>query len=156
MCSHYTVDGAVKALKAAPEVSAERTVEPDPEPAPAPEPAVLDAQPAALDAEPAAVVEAVAVEVDPTAGELRYERLERLAIRTEDINGEVVDGWAEKFDRQAVREREHVAAAKAAAKREQALKRKLRDISDALVSAPGCPTCDDVLARFWSVARPAA
>ena len=83
---HRTVDGAVKALKA-------------PEPAePEPTPAPVEAAPVeAVEAAPAAVIDAVAEEATPTPAELRGDRLERLAIITEDIgdvDGKLVDAWA--------------------------------------------------------------
>ena len=86
----------------------------------------------------------------------REEHLERLAIITEGIEGDVVAGWAEKYHRQAVREREHVAANKAAAKRERAWKRERADICDALLELPPSPGVDALLAQFFNVARKAA
>ena len=152
-----TLSAAVKALRPAPAA-------PEPTATTAPSrngdqgtAATVDRPPVeAVEAPPAAVVEAVAAEATPDPIALRDERLERLAIRTEDIAGSVVDGWAEQFDRQAARELEHVEANRASAKREAAKDRKLRDICDALLAAPGCPTCAEVLARFYSVQRKGA
>ena len=70
------------------------------------EPVVTVAAPAGTDE----AVEAVAAEETPTPAELREERLERLAIRTEGIEGDIVDGWAAKLDAADERHRDDVAA----------------------------------------------
>ena len=154
--SDWTLDEAVRALPsartAAAATPAAAAAPPRPTTAPAPPP--VDPEPT-----PEAVIEAVAVEAEPTAAELRELRLERLFIITENIgdeDGKLVDAWARKFDRQAAREREHVAANRAAAKREQAWKRERADICDALLALPASPGVADVLARFFSVVGKAA
>ena len=148
---YLTVDAAVKALRAAPEPTP-APVEPEPEPTPA-----APVEP--VEAAPAAVVEAVAAEATPTAAELREERLERLAIITEDIDGPVVEVWAAKFDRQAAELRDAVRAGNEARKATAAERRKHRDVCDALLEIPvgdGDAGINDVLAKFYGCKRKAA
>ena len=157
---HRTVDGAVKALKAAPEPTpapveaAPESAEPEPTPAPAA--AAVEAAPVDPDPDPEDVIDAVAAEATPDPAALREGRLERLAIITEHLDGDVVDAWADRFDRQAAREREHVAANRASAKRERAWKRERADICDAMLTLPPSPEVDALLAKFFNVARKAA
>ena len=137
-----TIDAALKALEP-------KRITPAPAPAPAPEAAELDT-------DPVAVVESVAAESGPDPADQREERLERLAIRTEDIDGPVVDGWAEKYDRQAVRECEHVSTINAQARTIQVLKRRDRSQCDDALGLPPSPETDAYLAKHWNVARKAA
>ena len=156
-----SVQGAVKAL-AAPVYSV------DPTPAPSRNDAQVaaadgdgapvepvEAAPVDPDPDPAAVVEAVAASVvDPAAD--REARLERWAIRTESEDGTEIERLNAIIDRKDERHRADVAAGNADRRARQAAERKFRDMADALLSAPGCPTCADALAKFAGVQRPAA
>ena len=155
---HRTVDGAVKALKAAPEPT---------EQAPAvatPAPAVTAApSPVATAQTDEEVIEAVAAEVEMTPAEQRDERLEWLAIITEDMDGPVVDHWAAKHAeaaathrRDAQRHREDVATINAEQRATATERRKNTDIRDALLAIPSTPGVADVLAQFWNAAKPEA
>ena len=142
MCSHYTVDGAVKALKAAPEPAvldaierrsarkhlardydaASRSVT---ETTPSPHlqhEARRAGRPAGreMDAEPADGCRGGSGRSGPDRSSCDTNGLERLAIRRRGCHRRiVVDGWALKFDRQArTGNATDVAANKAAAKRE--------------------------------------
>ena len=143
MSCHRTVDGAVKALRPAPE-PAEPVYPVDTEPA-EPAPAVeTEPTPAAVvetvETDPAAVVEAVAASVvDPAAD--REAALERLAIRTEHVAGDVVDGWARSLDKADERHRADVAAVNAERRARQAAERALREVVDPLLLA----TAEDAL-----------
>ena len=143
---YSTVDAAYQAL---PRIRQPKALKAAPAPeTPAPAPGPSD--------DPEVVIETVAVESGPDPADQREERLERLAIRTEDIDGPVVDGWSLKFDRQAVRECEHVSTINAQARTIAALKRKNSDQCDAALLLPPSPEVDAYLAKFWNVARKAA
>ena len=143
-----TIAGAVKALKAA---SSEAPSTPPLAPTPTPAPAHVEE----ADTDPEAALEEVGTESQPDPRDVREERLERFAIRTEDVEGDVVDGWMAKYERQAVREREHVRLNREQAKREQAKDRKDRAVCDAALCLPPSPELADFLARFWGVAQKA-
>ena len=139
---------AVAEPKSAPAPRPKPCQRPSPADPPAAEPEVVtnpegEATEAAREAEP-----------DPAAA--REERLERLAIRTEDIDGDVVEAWADKLDKANARHREDVATINAERRKTAAAERQLRDMTDALLSEPGCPCCDGVLATFRGVARKGA
>ena len=145
VCSYFSVDGAVKALKAAP-------VEPV-EPAPA---AVVEAAPVEPepepDPDPEGVIDAVAAEASPNvAAEQREALLERWAIRTEHEDGDEIERLNRIIDRMEVRHRDDVGAVNEARRRERAKDRKDAAVCDALLAAPGCPTCAGVLAKYYSV-----
>ena len=104
------------------------------------------------------MIDAVATEAEPTAAELRDERLERLAIMTEHLDGDLVDGWALKLDKAMAEKREAVAASNEDRRRRLAAERKLQNVIDALLAVPrgeGDAGIDDVLAAR-GVARKAA
>ena len=153
--THRTVDGAVKALNARPEPEpAEPAATPRPTPRPTPVPAPVEPEPT----DPEAVIDAVAAEVELTPAELRDERLERLAIMTEHLDGDLVDGWALKLDKAMAEKREAVAASNEDRRRRLAAERKLQDFIDALLVVPrgeGDAGIDDVLASR-GIARKAA
>ena len=151
IAQHGTVDAALKALKPAPEPAPAPVVEPAPDDPPAVTPEVVTDDDGGHTA--AAVVAAEAAP-DPVA--LREERLERLALRTEDIDGDVVEAWADKLDKADARHREDVATINTERRKTAAAERQLRDMTDALLSEPGCPCCDGVLATFRGVARKGA
>ena len=132
VCSHYTVDGAVKALKAAPV------------PTVAPANAVFE--------KPVKHRVEVVVEPDP---EVVLEEVAAAEEREHPPAPVVVDEESE-VETHRRRHREDVAAHNALRRELQAERRKNSDIRDALLASPTCPNCDAVLARFWSVARPAA
>ena len=158
LVSFASVDDALKALPPA------RPKE-EPKAAPAPEPAEPADPPAeavtgdVIDgvdpAAEAAMNEAAAeAEIDPV--QIREDRLERLAIRTDDIDGDVVEGWAHKQDAADVRHRDDVSAVNEARKTAASDRRELRDVRDALLVVPrgdGDAGIDDVLAKFFGVAR---
>lgn len=142
---HATVEGAIKAIKAA------APSPPPPPPEPAPEvvehpvehlhphehhPVVEPAPEVVVEPDHEAVIEAVAAEEE----------------RANPPVPVIVDEESE-IQRLRRRHKEDVQTINAGIRREQALKLKNRDIRDALVSSPGCPNCEEVLARFWSVAR---
>ena len=89
-------------------------------------------------------------------------------MKTQDIEGDLVDGWMAKYEEQEARHKEHdrithqrhrtdVQIINAGRRAIAAERRKNRDVCDALLASPGCATCDEVLARFFAVQRrPAA
>ena len=155
IATYRTVDAALKALGPKRLASVEPAVE-----HPVEHP--VEEEHPAVEEHPDTVIEAVAVEAEPTAADLRDERLERLAIVTEDVDGNVVDHWAakhaeadERHRRDAQRHREDVATINAERRATAAERRKLRDVCDALLAVPGCKGCGDVLRKFYSVQRKA-
>ena len=177
---YRTVDGAVKALKAAPEpaepeqdhrpVVQEAAVEPVHPPVEAVQEEVQEAavEPVHPPVEQAAVepvhplVEAgvgdVAVEAEEAdaareRAELREQIVERWALRTEHEDGEEIERLHLLLDRADARDRDRVATITAGRKREQAKDRKLRDVCNAVLALPPSPEADDLLAKFYNVAR---
>ena len=131
-----TVKGAVRLLKAAPpqrqsapqpESAADAPAEPEP---PAREPDEI------TKAEGEAAMDEAAAETEADPVQIREDRLERLAIRTEDIDGDVVEGWAHKQDAADVRHRDDVSAVNEARKTAASDRRELRDVRDALLVVP--------------------
>lgn len=165
LADQRSVQGAVKALAAAPKAAeppapaAESvySVDTAPEPTAAARNTVQHREHGIPEPEPAVAIEAVAAEaVDPAAD--REAALERLAIRTEDIAGDVVDGWAAKLDAADERHRGDVAALDVERRIRQGAERRYRDVIDALLAVPrgeGDRGIDDVLAAR-GVARKAA
>ena len=177
---HRTVDGAVKALKAA-------SSDPTPTPAPTPAPEVDAASdptptppPPEFDTaapEPQnydAIMEEAAADSEPSEEErrdAREARIETFAMKTQDIEGDLVDGWMAKYEEQEARHqeenarhkehdrithqrhREDVQAINTGRRREQAKDRKDRDVCDALFDLPPSVGVDGVLAQFWNKAR---
>lgn len=148
LADQRSVQGAVKALTAAPAAESVYSVDSAPEPTAAARNTV-HREHGIPEPEPAAAVEAVAAEaVDPAAD--REAALERLAIRTEDIAGDIVDGWAAKLDAADERHRADLAAVNAERRARQAAERALREVVDALLLATAedaLMVIDDVLAR---------
>ena len=135
VCSHFTVDEAVKALRPAPTPAP--AIEEHPVEHPVEEHVVEEEHPVDLD--PEAVAEEVAAEAErehPPVPVIVDEPSEIQTLRK--------------------RHREDVAAVNTERRATAAERRKNRDICDALLASPTCPNCDAVLARFWSAARPAA
>ena len=182
-----TKDEALKALKAAPVDEKKPTPTPAPPRAPAPrpnhphvgQPGIVDggtrtaapsrivdggttvAVPSApVEAETdEAVIEAVAAEATPSPEELRDERLERLAIVTEHVEGDVVDDWAAKLDAADERHRDDVTALDVERRIRQGAERRYRDVIDALLAVPrgeGDRGIDDVLAARGVARKQAA
>ena len=104
----------------------------------------------------------MATEAAPDPVAVREARLERLALRTEHVEGEVLDVAADKLDKADVRHREDVQAVNDAHRRENAKDRKHVDVRDALLTAKPCACgsgavhADPVLARFFNVKRKGA
>ena len=99
-----------------------------------------------------------AAEAEPDRVAVREARLERLAIMTEHLDGDLVDGWALKLDKAMAEKREAVAASNEDRRRRLAAERKLQDFIDALLVVPrgeGDAGIDDVLASR-GIARKAA
>ena len=165
---YRTVDGAVKALKAAPEpaepeqdhrpVVQEAAVEPVHPPVEAVQEEVQEAAVEPVHPLVEAGVGDVAVEAEEAdaareRAELREQIVERWALRTEHEDGEEIERLHLLLDRADARDRDRVATITAGRKREQAKDRKLRDVCNAVLALPPSPEADDLLAKFYNVAR---
>ena len=151
MSSHRTVDGAVKALRAAPaeaepEAIEEQVVEEEHPPPPVVEEQEEEHPPPREEQ----VVEEVAAEAAPAAAaEQREEMLERWAIRTEHENGNEIERLNLLLDRADARDRDRLATINAERRRRQAAERRDRETIDALLAIPrgeGDAGIDGVLA----------
>ena len=155
LSDHGTVDAALRAVattKPAP------VVDPAPGDPPAVVPEVVDPEDddgdAGPEVEPEDAVTEAAREAEPDPAAVREARLERLAIRTEGVDGEVVEAWAGKLDTADERHRADVTTINAERRKRAALERRLGDIRDALLTVCGPnPAVDDLLARFFSCQR---
>ena len=88
--------------------------------------------------------------------ELREAMVEGWAMRTEHEDGNEIERLHRLQDKADERERKHVAAFNAERRLRQAAERMVRDMTDALLAGPGCPTCAEVLAKFRGVQRKGA
>ena len=147
---HHTSEAsAIEAVREAEKPRPAPVVEPSESDPPAVTPEVVDPED-----DPAAVVESVAREAEPDREAEREAAAERLALRLQDEDGEVVDVLNRKLDAKDERHHRDVRTIKATNRRANATERKYRDVGDFIAAHDEtCGCCREVLARFYNAQR---